>query len=47
VAGGAQVSDQDVVVAGKVVTANGPPAAAEFAKALAKVLAGQSGGPGG
>jgi protease I len=37
--GGATYVDQPVVVSGKIVTANGPPAAREFGKALVKALA--------
>jgi len=40
VKGGATFVDQPVVVSGKVVTANGPPAAREFGKALVGALAG-------
>jgi putative intracellular protease/amidase len=36
--GGAVFVDRPVVVSGNVVTANGPPAAREFGKALAGVL---------
>jgi protease I len=36
--GGAILVDQPVVVDGKVVTANGPPASKEFAEAIVKVL---------
>jgi protease I len=36
--GGATFVDQPVVVSGKIVTANGPPAAREFGKALVEVL---------
>jgi protease I len=36
--GGATYVDQPVVVSGRIVTANGPPAAREFGKALVEVL---------
>jgi protease I len=36
--GGATFVEQPVVVSGKIVTANGPPAAREFGRALAEVL---------
>lgn len=35
---GAQLARQNVVVDGKIVTANGPPAAQEFAEALARLM---------
>ena len=38
--GGATFVDQPVVVSGKIVTANGPPAAREFGKALVEILRG-------
>jgi len=38
--GGAVFVDEPVVVAGKIVTANGPAAAREFGKALVKALSG-------
>ena len=40
-AGGANYQDEDVVVDGKIVTANGPRAAKEFAESLIKVLTGK------
>lgn len=39
VAKGANYKDVDVVVSGRIVTANGPEAASEFAKAIASLLA--------
>ena len=40
---GAHVVTDDVAVAGKIITANGPPAAADFAQALLKALSAQPG----
>jgi protease I len=39
--GGASYVDRTVVVSGRIVTANGPPAAREFGKALVEVLSGR------
>lgn len=38
--GGARYVDRPVVVSGRIATANGPPAAREFGKALVRLLAG-------
>jgi len=40
-AGGAKVSNQPVVVAGKIVTANGPAAAKQFGQKVVEVLGAQ------